>query len=134
MRNARQDRSTDDGVVPCAVSPGAETQKSSPYPNIDPEYVAVVDSSRKFVEVSSAFCKLLGYTAKEMIGKPYDEFTVPRTNDIPTILELFLKTGYMHGIWVFYHRGGTKILVRYESVVRPDGLYEGHMELLGAGA
>ena len=93
-----------------------------------------MNKKRKFVEVSPAFCKLLGYTEAQLIGRTYDDFTVPRTNDIPTILELFLKTGYMHGIWVFGHQRGTKILVRYESFLRRDGLYQSHMELLGAGA
>jgi hypothetical protein len=59
---------------------------------------------------------------------------VPRTNDIPTILELFLKTKYMHGVWALGHQRGTKILVRYEAFVRRDGPYQTHMELLGAGA
>jgi PAS domain S-box-containing protein len=104
------------------------------HPRVEPQYIIVVNKSRKFVEVSPAFCQLLGYSETELIGKSYDEVTVPRTNDIQTILELFLKTSYMHGIWVFAHRGGTKILVRYEAFIRQDGLYESHMELIGAGA
>jgi PAS domain S-box-containing protein len=137
MRNAKQVPSigpSERVIFDIEIEEAKETKKSRPYLNVQPEYVAVVDSSRKFVEVSPAFCKLLGYRENELIGRPYDEFTVPGTNDIPTILQIFLKTGYMHGIWVFFHRSGTKILVRYETVVRPDGLYEGHMELLGAGA
>jgi PAS domain S-box-containing protein len=110
------------------------SRKAAPHLNINSEYSTVVNSARQFVEVSPAFCKLLGYSEKELIGKPYDEFSVPGTNDIPTILELFAKTGYMHGIWVFRHRSGTKLLVRYEAFVRSDGLYEGHMDLFGAGA
>jgi PAS domain S-box-containing protein len=84
--------------------------------------------------VSPAFCKPLGYSQEELIGRSYDEFTVPRTNDISIVLELFLITGHMHGIWVFAHRGGTKLFVRYESFIREDGLYESRLELLGAGA
>ena len=98
------------------------------------DYVAVVDQSRRYVEVSSAFCKLLGYTEAELIGRPYDDFTVPGTNDIETVLKLFVQSGYMHGIWMLAHRRGTKILVRYEAFIRLDGLYESRMELLGAGA
>jgi PAS domain S-box-containing protein len=101
---------------------------------VQPDYVTVVNSRRKFVEVSPAFCKLLGYTEEELIGKTYDEITVPRTNDIPLILEMFLKIGYMSGIWVLAHRSGTKLFVRYESVIRKDGLFESQMELLAAGA
>jgi PAS domain S-box-containing protein len=102
--------------------------------HVQPEYSVVVNSDRKYTEVSDSFCKLLGYRREELLGKRYDEFTAPGTNDIPVVLELFLKSGYMHGIWVLVHRSGTKILVRYEAWIRPDGQYQGHMELLGAGA
>jgi PAS domain S-box-containing protein len=101
---------------------------------VQPEYVTVVNSRRRFVEVSPAFCKLIGYTQGELLGKTYDEITVPRTNNIPQVLEMFLQIGYMSGIWVFAHRSGTKLFVRYESVIRKDGLFESQMELLAAGA
>jgi PAS domain S-box-containing protein len=102
--------------------------------HVERDYTVVVDSERRYTDVSDSFCTLLGYEREELIGKKYDDFTAPRTNDIPVVLDLFLKSGYMHGIWVFVHRRGTKILVRYEGWVRPDGQYQGHMELLGTGA
>ncbi len=98
------------------------------------DYAVIVDSDRRYVEVSDGFCKLLGYSREEMLGKTVDNFTTPRTNDIEIVHDLFLKCGYMHGIWVLQHRRGTKILVRYEAWLRPDSLTEGRMELLGAGA
>jgi PAS domain S-box-containing protein len=101
---------------------------------VQPEYVTVVNPRRQYVEVSPAFCKLLGYTQEELIGKTYDEITVPRTNNIPLVLEMFLKIGHMSGIWVFRHRRGTKLFVRYESIIRDDGLFESQMELFAAGA
>ena len=101
---------------------------------VQPEFVTVVNSQRRFVEVSPAFCKLLGYNEDELLGKSYDEVTVPRTNNIPLILNIFLKVGHMSGIWVFAHKRGTKLFVRYEAYIRKDGLYETHLELLGAGA
>ena len=101
---------------------------------VQPEFVTIVNARRKFVEVSPAFCKLLGYTQEELLGKSYDDVTVPRTNNIPQILDIFLQVGRMSGIWVFAHRSGTKLFVRYESVIRKDGLFETHLELLGAGA
>lgn len=99
-----------------------------------PEYTTVVDRSRKYVQVSDSFCKLLGYQREELIGRKYDDVTAPRTNNVQTVHDLFMKSGYMHGIWILVHRRGTRILVRYESRLRPDGFIESQMELLGAGA
>ena len=101
---------------------------------VRPEYVTVINSRRRFVQVSPSFCKLLGYTEDELIGKLYDDVTVPGTNHIPITWQLFMKTGYLFGIWVFAHKSGTKLFVRFEAFARADGLYESHMELLAAGA
>jgi len=99
-----------------------------------PEYTALVDRNRKYVQVSDSFCKLLGYHRDELIGKKCDDLTAPRTNNIQTVFDLFMQSGYMHGIWILVHRQGTRILVRYEAWIRADGLTESQMELLGAGA
>ena len=101
---------------------------------VQPEYVSVVDEKQKFVEVSPSFCKLLGYTEEQLLGRSFVEVTAPRTVNIPVIWKLFTWTERMVGIWVFAHRTGTKLFVRYEAFHREDGLYEAHMELLAAGA
>jgi len=36
-------------------------------------------------------------------------------------------------MWMLVTREGTRILVRYESWLRPDSYIEGHMEVVGAG-
>jgi PAS domain S-box-containing protein len=112
------------------------TERSAPPRSADvlPEYTALVDRDRKYVQVSDSFCKLLGYQREELIGRKYDDLTAPRTNNVQTVFDLFMKSGYMHGIWILVHRRGTRILVRYEAWLRPDGLTESQMELLGAGA
>jgi PAS domain S-box-containing protein len=120
------------GGVPARNS--AQPVVPRPAAGVLPEYTALVDRNRKYVEVSDSFCKLLGYDRNELIGKKYDDLTAPRTNNIQTIFDLFMKSGYMHGIWILMHRRGTRILVRYEAWIRPDGLTESQMELLGAGA
>src|SRR3984893_9367462 len=107
---------------------------SRPNAHVQHQYVVIVDANRRYTDVSESFCKLLGYQRQELIGKQYDEFTVPRTTDIPVVFELFVNTGYMHGIWVLANRSGTHLLVQYEAWYRSDGLIEGQMELLGAGA
>ncbi len=101
---------------------------------VQPEYVTVISARRKFVDVSPSFCKLLGYTREELLDRLFDDFTVPYTANIPIIWRLFVWTERMAGIWVFAHRSGTKLFVRYEAFARSDGFYEVHMELLGAGA
>jgi PAS domain S-box-containing protein len=100
---------------------------------VTPEFVTIVDSDRRFVQVSDSFCQLLGYRREELIGKPYDNVTAPNTNDIQTVFNLFAKQGYMHGLWMLASRRGTHVLVRYESWIRPDSYIEGHMEAVGAG-
>lgn len=99
----------------------------------NPEYVTIVDFDRRYIEVSTDFCKLLGYERDELLGKKYDAVTAPSTNNIETVFTLFEKLGYMHGLWMLISRQGTRILVRYECWIRPDNLIEGHMEVVGAG-
>jgi PAS domain S-box-containing protein len=101
--------------------------------DVKPEYTTVVDIDRKYVEVSDSFCQLVGYRREELLGMRYDELTAPDTNDIPGVYSLFSELGYMHGLWLLVSRGGTRILVRYESWLRPDSRIEGHMEVVGAG-
>ena len=100
---------------------------------VEPQYVTVVDSDRRYVEVSDSFCQLVGYQREELVGMRYDDLTAPNTNDVPTVFDLFQKLGYMHGLWLLVNREGTRILVRYESWLRPDSYIEGHMEVVGAG-
>jgi PAS domain S-box-containing protein len=100
---------------------------------VEPQYITVVDSDGKYVEVSDSFCQLVGYQREELVGKRYDDLTAPHTNDIPKVLALFARQGYMHGLWLLVSRGGSRILVRYESWLRPDSYIEGHMEVVGAG-
>jgi len=56
---------------------------------VEPQYVTVADSDRRYVEVSDSFCQLVGYQREELVGKRYDDLTAPNTNDIPTVFDLF---------------------------------------------
>jgi PAS domain S-box-containing protein len=94
------------------------------------DYTTLVNSDGRYVEVSDSFCELVGYSREELIGKRYDALTAPGTIDIPTIFSLFLKEGYMQGLWMLVHRDGHRILVRYESWLRPDSLIQSHMVLM----
>ena len=95
-----------------------------------PRYTTVIDNDRKYVEVSDGFCELLGYNSEELIGKRYDEVTAPKTCDIPAIFSLFKRLGYMQGLWMLVHRTGQRILIRYESWLRPDSFIETNIEVV----
>ena len=98
--------------------------------HVAPDFTTLVDADRRYVEVSDSFCRLVGYRREDLIGKRYDEISASGTNDIPTVFRLFIKNGYMHGLWMLIHRRGTPILVRYEAWVRPDCQIQSNMELV----
>ena len=98
--------------------------------HVAPDFTTVVDTNRRYVEVSDSFCRLLGYRREDLIGKRYDEISASGTNDIPTVYRLFIKNGYMHGLWMLLHRRGTPILVRYEAWMRPDCRIQSNMEVV----
>ncbi len=97
---------------------------------IRPDYTTVVDCERRYIDVSDSFCELVGYKREELLGKKYDDLTAPDTNDVHTIFRLFIRDGYMHGLWMLVHRTGVRVLVRYDSWVRPDCLIQSNMELV----
>ena len=99
-------------------------------PQVAPIYTAILDSDRTYVRVSDNFCKLLGYTRKELLGKQADYVTPSNTVDIPTVYETFKKVGYSNGLWLLANRSGDPILVRYEARLRPDSYIESSMQLL----
>jgi len=96
------------------------------------ELRALIDLDRRYVYVSDEFCELVGYSREELIGTRYDDLSAPDTNDLRTVFNLFCQLEYMHGLWMFLARGGKRILVRYESWLRPDLLIEAHMQLVPA--
>jgi PAS domain S-box-containing protein len=100
--------------------------------HVSPAYTIVVDQDRKYTEVSDSFCKLVGYTTEELLGMRYDLLTAPNTTDIPTTQNLLSRFGYLHGLWMFVHRTGYRILVRYEARLRPDTNVQANIEVVQA--
>jgi PAS domain S-box-containing protein len=100
--------------------------------HVSPAYTIVVDQDRKYVDVSESFCKLVGYKIEELIGTRYDNLTALNTADIPMTYNLFSRLGYMHGLWMLVHRTGYRILIRYESWLRPDTNIQSNIEVVQA--
>src|SRR5579862_5357906 len=112
-------------------SPSQVAEEKSELEVIVPgDYRTLIDLDRRYVYVSDEFCKLVGYTREELIGKRYDDVSAPDTNDLRTVFNLFCQLEYMHGLWMLLARSGRRILVRYESWLRPDRLIEAHMQLV----
>jgi PAS domain S-box-containing protein len=101
--------------------------------HVAPDYTTVVDIEHRYIQVSDSFCRLVGYGREDLIGKKYDDISAPGTNDIPAVFSLFMRDGYMHGLWMLVHRTGTRILVRYDAWIRSDSKIESNMELVAAG-
>jgi PAS domain S-box-containing protein len=117
--------------LPNELKSSAEVLPEGEYSlHVPPDYTTVVDLDHRYIDVSDSFCHLLGYRREELIGKTYDEISASGTNDIPTVFRLFVKNGYMHGLWMLVHRRGNPILVRYEAWVRPDSQIQSNMELV----
>jgi PAS domain-containing protein len=104
-----------------------------------PDFTTVVDMDRRYIEVSDSFCQLVGYRREELVGKTYDEISAPSTNNIPIVFRLFIKSGYMHGLWFWFIGGAPPcwfiggappVLVRYEAWVRADRQIQSNMELV----
>lgn len=58
--------------------------------NSAPDILAVAGAEKKFIEVNPAFCKLLGYTAKEITSRPFTDFLHP--NDVMSTTEEYSET------------------------------------------
>ncbi len=115
-----------------SMSQGAEG-KSALEAIVADDYRTVIDMDRRYVYVSDEFCKLVGYSREELVGTRYDDLSAPDTNDLRTVFNLFCQLEYMHGLWMLVARSGARILVRYESWLRPDRLIEAHMQMVPAG-
>jgi PAS domain S-box-containing protein len=115
-----------------STSQGAE-EKSALEAIVADDYRTVIDMDRRYVYVSDEFCKLVGYSREELVGTRYDDLSAPDTNDLRTVFNLFCQLEYMHGLWMLVARSGARILVRYESWLRPDRLIEAHMQMVPAG-
>lgn len=83
-----------------------------------------------FVKVSDAFCGLLGHERSEFIGKRIDRFTSANVLDIPRHLGAIYHFGLFRGLWVFQHREGKGIVVRYAAELLPEGLIEARADPL----
>jgi PAS domain S-box-containing protein len=89
----------------------------------------VVDSERRYVSVSEAFARMVGYSATELIGKKYDQITSSNSVDIECASNAAKHVDEMDGLWLFDHRSGKKVLAHYHAW-RSGAYWEADLEPL----
>ena len=57
---------------------------------VRPQYTAVIDLNRKYIEVSDSFCRLLGRTRNQLVGHRIDDVTSPNSIDIQAVYDCFM--------------------------------------------
>jgi PAS domain-containing protein len=85
---------------------------------VEPQYVTVVDSDRKYVEVSDSFCQLVGYQREELLGRRYDELTAPNTNDIPPTVSNHGSRYCRDLLWLDRFRSDAAACIQHIELMR----------------
>lgn len=89
-------------------------------PRANVEFRIVLDLDGRFRDISEEFFELTGYKREQLLGKRIDEFTAPRTTDVPQHLGAVVHFGHFHCLWMFVVREGRAILVRTDWMLLPD--------------
>jgi PAS domain S-box-containing protein len=75
--------------------------------------VITVDEKRQYLEVSEEFAQMLGYSARELVGKRMDDVTVKDILDIDLSFRVVRRFGELQGLWLFESRDGRPLLCSY---------------------
>jgi len=90
------------------------------HPELQGECLALMDGQRRYVDVNDRFCQLLGYKREDLLGRRYDDLTLPNTIDVDRQFQSFLRTGESQGLWMASSRHGIPVLFRYRARILPD--------------
>jgi len=94
------------------------------HPEFDGDYVVFVDANRRYVEVTDGVCRLLGYSREELLAKTIDDIADPELRaQVPETFGEYVKQGEMEGTYSLLGKDGSRIPIRYQAKVYPDGCY-----------
>jgi PAS domain S-box-containing protein len=93
------------------------------------EYIAYADAQRRYIDVTDAFCRLLGYTREEMLGMSIDQ-VVASPGEVPERWQQYISKGELEGEIVLRHRSGALVPVAFEAKILPDGRMVSRMQPL----
>jgi hypothetical protein len=71
-----------------------------------PVYRTLLTLDGRFIEIPDEFCRLIGHRREELLGKPVEVVSAPRTASAPKHLRSVFQFGDFEGLDV-YGQGGT---------------------------
>ena len=98
----------------------ALTEESSAFSS---DYIAVVDTKRRYIDVSDGVCKLVGYSREELLRMTIDALTHPSISNAPELFEQYVRDGFQEGKFVLKHKSGAAVPIRYRAKILKDGSF-----------
>ena len=97
------------------------------------DLVMIHDLDGCLLNVNPAVCQLSGYAVEELIGRPIDDFIIPKFRHVfrETYLKEIIEQGCSEGVVIFQAKDGNAHYVEYRNVlVKKDG-HEPYISGLG---
>ena len=97
------------------------------------DLVMIHDLDGCLLNVNPAVCQLSGYAVEELIGRPIDDFIIPKFRHLfrETYLKEIIEQGCSEGVVIFQAKDGNAHYVEYRNVlVKKDG-HEPYISGLG---
>ena len=103
-------------------------------PVADGKYVVVADMNRNYTFATDPVCELLGYDRAMLLELRIDDIVDGSTQVAAPLFQQFVAEGKQAGKITLRHRSGKKVLVKYSSMMEPDGCVVAHWEPLDTAA
>lgn len=96
-------------------------RRAHSHPEMAGDYLMFVNHERRYVEVTDAVCRLLGYRRAEILGMTIEDVAMPAPTEVRQLFQEYRAAGQQRGEFVLRHKTGKPVPVRYEAVVLADG-------------
>ncbi|HZR58747.1 MAG TPA: PAS domain S-box protein [Terriglobales bacterium] len=122
IRDAQQNLRVLSQEIESSFAHDCRNADSHSHPEMAGDYVACVDTKRRYVAVTDGVCRLLGYSRAELLRMSIDEITAPELREsVPEAFEKYVAQRGMEGVFVLLSKDGRSIAIQYQARVFPDG-------------
>ena len=90
------------------------------HPELEKEYVAFVNSSRRYTDCSDGVCRLLGHPRMKLLNMTIEDVSY-RPERTSALFERYVQRGAMDGQYILKHRSGKPVFIQYNAHVFSDG-------------